>query len=338
MASRVAEHFSRPAILIAVNAQTAIGQGSGRSHGGFDLHAALAACQTHLVSFGGHQAAAGLKIAPDRIDAFRDEFCRFVGENHAPSASAGDLRIDAEVRLCDVTSHAVKELDRLSPFGHENPRPVFATSRVELAEPPRKMGEGERHLSLRVRHYNTTLRAIAFSRADWAEPIAGLEAPVFDQLCTVHQSVPRKRERRASAHRLAAGRRYAVRVGGNAIGLTTTSELRHQLREELELRGITDARVLDAIEETRRDLFVPEALRAAAYEDSALPIGNGQTISQPYIVALMTQELELSGDEKVLEVGTGSGYQAAILACLCRTVVTIERIPVLSESARHRAV
>ncbi|HEX4070010.1 MAG TPA: protein-L-isoaspartate(D-aspartate) O-methyltransferase [Planctomycetaceae bacterium] len=117
--------------------------------------------------------------------------------------------------------------------------------------------------------------------------------------------------------------------------MTTTSELRHQLREELELRGITDARVLDAIEETRRDLFVPEAIRAAAYEDSALPIGNGQTISQPYIVALMTQELELSGDEKILEVGTGSGYQAAILARLCRTVVTIERIPALSESTRR---
>jgi single-stranded-DNA-specific exonuclease len=177
VASRVAEHFERPAILIAVNAQTAIGQGSGRSHGGFDLHAALAACGSHLVSFGGHQAAAGLKITPDRIDAFRDEFCRFVGANHAPAAGAGDLRIDAEVRLCDVTSHAVRELERLSPFGHHNPRPVFATTRVELAEPPRKMGEGERHLSLRVRHHNTTLRAIAFSRAEWADQIAELRQP-----------------------------------------------------------------------------------------------------------------------------------------------------------------
>ena len=91
--------------------------------------------------------------------------------------AAGDLRIDAEVRLCDVTSHAVKELDRLSPFGHQNPRPVFATSRVELAEPPRKMGEGERHLSLRVRHHNTTLRAIAFSRAEWADQIAEFKRP-----------------------------------------------------------------------------------------------------------------------------------------------------------------
>jgi protein-L-isoaspartate(D-aspartate) O-methyltransferase len=117
--------------------------------------------------------------------------------------------------------------------------------------------------------------------------------------------------------------------------LTTTSELRHQLREELELRGITDVRVLDAIEETRRDLFVPPALRQAAYEDSALPIDNGQTISQPYIVALMTEELRLAGDENVLEVGTGSGYQTAILARLCRTVVTIERIESLSRSAQR---
>jgi protein-L-isoaspartate(D-aspartate) O-methyltransferase len=117
--------------------------------------------------------------------------------------------------------------------------------------------------------------------------------------------------------------------------LTTTSELRHHLREELELRDITDVRVLDAIEQTQRDLFVPESLRHAAYDDAALPIGNGQTISQPYIVALMTQELRLAGNETVLEVGTGSGYQTAILARLCRTVVTIERIETLSESAKR---
>jgi protein-L-isoaspartate(D-aspartate) O-methyltransferase len=117
--------------------------------------------------------------------------------------------------------------------------------------------------------------------------------------------------------------------------LITTSELRRQLREELEFRGITDARVLDAIKATERDRFVPDSLKAAAYDDSALPIGGGQTISQPYIVALMTQELGLTGSEKVLEVGTGSGYQAAILAQLCRSVVTIERIESLSLAARE---
>ena len=115
--------------------------------------------------------------------------------------------------------------------------------------------------------------------------------------------------------------------------MTTTSELRRQLREELQERGIGDTRVLDAIEQTPRELFVPEPLRSSAYEDSALPIGNGQTISQPYIVALMTEALELSGAEHVLEVGTGSGYQTAILARLCRSVVTIERIAELSQSA-----
>jgi protein-L-isoaspartate(D-aspartate) O-methyltransferase len=117
--------------------------------------------------------------------------------------------------------------------------------------------------------------------------------------------------------------------------LTSTSQLQHQLREELELRGIVDARVLDAIEQTRRDLFVPVSLQQAAYDDSALPIGEGQTISQPYIVALMTQELHLAGEEKVLEIGTGSGYQAAILSRLCRRVVTIERIESLSMSAQR---
>jgi protein-L-isoaspartate(D-aspartate) O-methyltransferase len=106
------------------------------------------------------------------------------------------------------------------------------------------------------------------------------------------------------------------------------------LRETLERRGITDHRVLDAIQATRRDLFVPEALEYAAYEDDALPIGEGQTISQPYIVALMTQELRLTGGETVLEIGTGSGYQVAILAQLARRVVTIERIELLAECAR----
>jgi protein-L-isoaspartate(D-aspartate) O-methyltransferase len=116
--------------------------------------------------------------------------------------------------------------------------------------------------------------------------------------------------------------------------VTSIPELQRQLRETLERRGISDPRVLDAIEKTRRDLFVPKSLQDAAYEDDALPIGEGQTISQPYIVALMTQELQLGGDETVLEIGTGSGYQTAILARLARHIVTIERIERLSAAAR----
>ena len=104
-----------------------------------------------------------------------------------------------------------------------------------------------------------------------------------------------------------------------------------QLRDH----GITDERVLAVMEDVPRWRFVPSENRDAACEDRALPIGAGQTISQPYMVALMTHELALTGDETILEIGTGSGYQAAILSKLCRQVVTIERIPELSLAAKE---
>jgi len=105
--------------------------------------------------------------------------------------------------------------------------------------------------------------------------------------------------------------------------------LLRRLREE-----ISDERVLAAIGRVPRELFVPNDSRQLAYEDIPLPIGYGQTISQPFIVALMTQGLGLRGNEKVLEVGTGSGYQAAVLAELARRVITIERHRALADSAR----
>jgi protein-L-isoaspartate(D-aspartate) O-methyltransferase len=99
-------------------------------------------------------------------------------------------------------------------------------------------------------------------------------------------------------------------------------------------RGVTDDRVLAAMGRVPRELFVPEASRRAAYLDGALPIGYGQTISQPYMVALICSLMRLEGNERVLDVGTGSGYQAAVLAELAAEVVTIERIPSLAASAR----
>ncbi|BCB97328.1 protein-L-isoaspartate O-methyltransferase [Dissulfurispira thermophila] len=101
-------------------------------------------------------------------------------------------------------------------------------------------------------------------------------------------------------------------------------------------RGIKDERVLAAMRKVPRHLFVPDFVRHSAYDDMALPIGDDQTISQPYMVAVMTELLELKGDEKILEIGTGSGYQAAILAELSREVYTIERIFTLAEEARKR--
>jgi len=101
-------------------------------------------------------------------------------------------------------------------------------------------------------------------------------------------------------------------------------------------RGIKDPRVIAAMKKVPRHFFVSESLRSQAYEDHPLPIEEKQTISQPYIVALMTEALQLKGHEKVLEIGTGSGYQTAILAELADKVFTIERIPLLAEKARKR--
>jgi len=106
------------------------------------------------------------------------------------------------------------------------------------------------------------------------------------------------------------------------------------VRNQLVPRGISDERVLAAMEKIHRHLFVEEALTGEAYNDHPLPIGEKQTISQPYIVALMTEALELTGKEKVLEIGTGSGYQTAILAELAHTVYTVERIGSLLEKSK----
>ncbi|HKF53680.1 MAG TPA: protein-L-isoaspartate(D-aspartate) O-methyltransferase, partial [Candidatus Acidoferrales bacterium] len=115
------------------------------------------------------------------------------------------------------------------------------------------------------------------------------------------------------------------------------ASLRHSMvNDQLRKRGIRSPRALEVLERVPRHLFVPEDLAAHAYEDRALSIGNGQTISQPYMVAAMTEALELTGFERVLEIGTGSGYQAAVLAELAAEVVTVERDESLANFARER--
>jgi len=128
------------------------------------------------------------------------------------------------------------------------------------------------------------------------------------------------------------GEEFVVEEGE---GLNFEEMRRRMVEEQLRSRDITDERVLKAFLKVPRHEFVPPEQKVYAYEDHPLPIGFGQTISQPYMVALMTQALELRGDEKVLEVGTGSGYQAAILAELCREVHSVERIPELAERAKE---
>jgi len=110
---------------------------------------------------------------------------------------------------------------------------------------------------------------------------------------------------------------------------------RRMIEEQIVARGVKDPRVLEAMLRVPRHLFVPEALAPQAYSDFPLPIGERQTISQPYMVAVMSEALQLQGDEKVLEIGTGSGYQAAVLALLARQVFSLERIPALARQARR---
>lgn len=109
---------------------------------------------------------------------------------------------------------------------------------------------------------------------------------------------------------------------------------RRMVSEQIEARGVRDVRVLEAMRSVPRHLFVAPEYHSLAYSDGPLPIGEGQTISQPYIVALMSEQLMLQGSEVVLEVGTGSGYQAAVLGCLAKQVHTIERHSALAERAR----
>jgi protein-L-isoaspartate(D-aspartate) O-methyltransferase len=106
------------------------------------------------------------------------------------------------------------------------------------------------------------------------------------------------------------------------------------VREQIEARGVKDRRILEVLRNTPRHQFVPSELQAHAYEDRPLPIGYGQTISQPYIVALMTEMLDVGREMKVLEIGTGSGYQAAVLSPLVQKLYTIEIVPELARSAQ----
>jgi protein-L-isoaspartate(D-aspartate) O-methyltransferase len=115
-----------------------------------------------------------------------------------------------------------------------------------------------------------------------------------------------------------------------------TKQRNRMVRDQIESRGVRDLRVLNALRMVPRHLFVPEGSRNEAYDDYPLPIGQGQTISQPYIVAYMTEQLELKGNEKVLEIGAGSGYQTAVLAELVKYVYTIEFIDTLAQAAADR--
>jgi protein-L-isoaspartate(D-aspartate) O-methyltransferase len=128
---------------------------------------------------------------------------------------------------------------------------------------------------------------------------------------------------------LALGQSYAASVEDPFV-----LSRQRMVKEQIEARGVKDQRVLEVMRKVKRHIFVPTQLQNAAYEDRPLPIGQGQTISQPYIVAYMTEAAKISSKDRILEIGTGSGYQAAVLGELAKEVYTIEIVKPLAESAR----
>jgi single-stranded-DNA-specific exonuclease len=179
VAGRLAEKYHRPVVLIALD-QVGVkpGIGSARSAVGLPLHTALAACSSHLISHGGHANAAGLKINEESVANFRAEFLEFASAENMTAKSAPELLIDAESSLPELTLETVDQMEMLSPFGQGNPRPVLCTTNVTLAEPPKRMGAGERHLSVKLKQHGTLMRAVAFGAGDWCEPLEQHVGPI----------------------------------------------------------------------------------------------------------------------------------------------------------------
>ncbi|MCL4104803.1 UNVERIFIED_CONTAM: hypothetical protein GTU68_034242, partial [Idotea baltica] len=177
VASRIAEMFEKPTVMISLK-DDGTGVGSARSFAGFNMFAGLESCREFLLGFGGHKAAAGLQITPEQIPHLRTALANWSAIHFKPTEDDIALRIDAEVHFSEVTRQAVKELEHLGPFGEANPKPRFASTRVDVAEPPKTMGEGDRHLALRLKQHKTFLRAVAFGRGEWAEEIAAVDGPL----------------------------------------------------------------------------------------------------------------------------------------------------------------
>jgi single-stranded-DNA-specific exonuclease len=168
VASRLVDQMARPVLMIALR-DGQHGQGSGRSIPGFKLHEALQECTDDLVSHGGHAIAAGFRILPELIPAFRDRFAALAQRHFGDRTPAHRLVIDAEVPLSSLTTNLLLTVEQMEPFGAANPAPLLLADRVQIVGEPRKVGVGERHLSFRVRQNGKDIRCIAFGMADRME-------------------------------------------------------------------------------------------------------------------------------------------------------------------------
>ena len=180
VSGRLAEKYGRPVILIALD-QMGVkpGIGSARNGGIGNLHETLKHCTEHLIKHGGHAAAAGLTIDENQVDAFRSAFCEYFQESISEEDRMVEVVIDAEALLSQLTPQTIYQMQQLGPFGEGNPAPLLCASNVDVVTgSAKRMGGGERHLSVKVSQYGKTLRAVAFGQGDWAEELDQVEGPI----------------------------------------------------------------------------------------------------------------------------------------------------------------
>lgn len=180
VAGRLSDKYAKPVLVLSLDASGKTeAVGSGRVGGtGVDLHEALSECSERLIRFGGHKAAAGLTIDERQLEAFRGDFCEAVARQWADKELVPEIVIDAEATLGQLNLEVIKQMQTLAPFGAGNPRPVLFCGGVELDEPARRMGGGERHLTVKLRQGSKVIRGVAFSAGDWCDEINAVEGPI----------------------------------------------------------------------------------------------------------------------------------------------------------------
>ena len=166
VAARLADHYGKPALVVAERPGDEASTGSGRSANGFALHTGLAACGDHLEGHGGHAAAAGFKVRPANLPALRAAFCAAVAAEYPDGPPPPTLTLETEVPLSALTYKLMQELDKLEPYGADNPRPRFLASGLTLDGTPRRMGQDERHLMFKATQGGVSVRAVGWGMGD----------------------------------------------------------------------------------------------------------------------------------------------------------------------------